>query len=65
MIKLWDTDEIRGETSCSVCGYVAEENMIDLGAEWTNHSEGKIRAELARPQHSLFLTRDFPLDKKV
>ena len=22
----WDTDEIRGETSCSVCGYVAEEN---------------------------------------
>ena len=25
----WDTDEVRGETSCSQCGYVAAENMID------------------------------------
>ncbi len=28
----WDTDDIRGETSCSECGYVAAENMIDPGA---------------------------------
>ena len=31
----WDTDEVRGETSCSECGYVAEENMMDL--EEQNH----------------------------
>ena len=28
----WDSDEIRGETSCSECGFVASENMIDPGA---------------------------------
>ena len=36
----WDSDEIRGETICSDCGYVASENMIDPGAEWINHSDG-------------------------
>ena len=30
----WDADNIRGETVCSDCGYVATENMIDPGAEW-------------------------------
>ena len=25
----WDSDNIRGETVCSECGYVASENMID------------------------------------
>ncbi len=45
----WDTDEIRGETSCSECGYVAEENMIDLGAEWTNHSGGDDKSRVGAP----------------
>ena len=45
----WDTDEVRGETSCSVCGYVAEENMIDLGAEWTNHSGGEDKSRVGAP----------------
>ena len=45
----WDTDEVRGETSCSECGYVAEENMMDLGAEWTNHSGGDDRSRVGAP----------------
>ena len=40
----WDTDSVRGETICSECGYVAAENMIDPGAEWTNHSGGEDRS---------------------
>ena len=40
----WDSDEIRGETTCSDCGYVASENMIDPGAEWVNHSNGDDRS---------------------
>ena len=28
----WDTDVVRGETSCAVCGFVAAQNMIDPGA---------------------------------
>ena len=43
----WDTDDIRGETSCSECGYVASENMIDPGAEWINH--------LASSDHESFI----------
>ena len=30
----WDADNVRGETVCSDCGYVASENMMDPGAEW-------------------------------
>ncbi|MCK5868607.1 MAG: hypothetical protein KAG07_04185, partial [Candidatus Thalassarchaeum sp.] len=45
----WDTDEIRGETSCSQCGYVAAENMIDPGAEWINHSGGDDRSRVGAP----------------
>ena len=45
----WDADEIRGETVCSDCGYVAEENMIDPGAEWVNHSEGNDRSRVGAP----------------
>ena len=26
----WDTDVVRGETSCAVCGFVAAQNMICL-----------------------------------
>ena len=45
----WDTDNIRGETVCSDCGYVAAENMIDPGAEWVNHSNGDDRSRVGSP----------------
>ena len=45
----WDSDEIRGETICSDCGYVASENMIDPGAEWTNYSDGNDRSRVGGP----------------
>ena len=45
----WDSDDIRGETVCSECGYVASENMIDPGAEWVNHSNGEDRSRVGSP----------------
>ena len=45
----WDSDNIRGETVCSECGYVASENMIDPGAEWVNHSNGDDRSRVGAP----------------
>ena len=45
----WDSDNIRGETICADCGYVAAENMIDPGAEWVNHSNGDDRSRVGAP----------------
>ena len=45
----WDTDVVRGETSCAVCGFVAAQNMIDPGAEWINHSNGDDRSRVGAP----------------
>ena len=45
----WDSDNVRGETICSHCGYVAAENMIDPGAEWVNHSNGDDRSRVGAP----------------
>ena len=45
----WDTDDVRGETSCAVCGFVAAQNMIDPGAEWVNHSDGNDRSRVGAP----------------
>jgi len=45
----WDTDSSRGETTCSECGYVAEQNMIDPGAEWINHSGADDRSRVGAP----------------
>ncbi len=45
----WDSDDIRGETSCSECGFVASTNMIDPGAEWVNHSNGDDRSRVGAP----------------
>lgn len=45
----WDADNIRGETVCSDCGYVAVQNMIDPGAEWINHSNGDDRSRVGAP----------------
>ena len=45
----WDTDISRGETVCSVCGFVVEQNMIDPGAEWVNHSDGTDRSRVGAP----------------
>ena len=47
--RSWDTDDIRGETICSECGFVAAENMIDPGAEWINHSDGDDRSRVGAP----------------
>jgi len=33
----WDEDLERGEVVCGLCGLVADENLIDPGAEWTNY----------------------------
>ena len=45
----WDSDNVRGETVCSDCGYVAAENMIDPGAEWVNHSNSDDRSRVGAP----------------
>ena len=45
----WDTDVVRGETSCAVCGYFGAQNMIDPGAEWVNHSDGADRSRVGAP----------------
>ena len=45
----WREDEVRGETYCLPCGNVAEENAIDLGAEWTNYSDGADRSRVGAP----------------
>jgi len=45
----WDDDNIRGETICADCGYVAAENMIDPGAEWVNYSNGDDRSRVGSP----------------
>ena len=48
-VASWDTDNSRGEIICSECGYVAEQNMIDPGAEWINHSGGEDRSRVGAP----------------
>lgn len=45
----WDEDISRGETCCLSCGFVAEQNSIDPGAEWTNHSDGQDRSRVGAP----------------
>jgi transcription initiation factor TFIIB len=45
----WDTDMSRGEIVCSSCGFVAEQNMIDPGAEWVNHSDGTNQSRVGAP----------------
>jgi len=50
----WEADEVRGEEFCAVCGSVAEENIIDPSAEWTNYSDGADRSRVGAPaRHSL------------
>ncbi|SVB40929.1 uncharacterized protein METZ01_LOCUS193783, partial [marine metagenome] len=45
----WDANDIRGETTCADCGYVAAENMLDPGAEWVYHSDGNDRSRVGAP----------------
>lgn len=44
----WEEDSQRGEVVCGYCGLVAEESMIDPGAEWTNH-EGQDKSRVGAP----------------
>ena len=45
----WNMDQSRGEVTCNACGYVAEDNIIDPGAEWTNRDKGEDRSRVGRP----------------
>ena len=46
----WKLDDSRGEVSCNSCGLVVEENVIDPGAEWTNHANtGVDRSRVGAP----------------
>jgi transcription initiation factor TFIIB len=45
----WDEDQTRGEAYCAACGNVAETNIIDPGAEWTNYSDGVDRSRVGAP----------------
>ena len=45
----WDFDITRGEITCGDCGLVAEENVPDPGAEWTNRDNGEDRSRVGRP----------------
>jgi len=45
----WIQDDNRGEVHCGSCGLVVEDSVIDLGAEWTNHSDGNDRSRVGAP----------------
>lgn len=45
----WTLDTGRGEITCDSCGLVAEENVPDPGAEWTNRDSGDDRSRVGRP----------------
>ena len=45
----WDFDVTRVEITCADCGLVAEENVPDPGAEWTNRDNGEDRSRVGRP----------------
>ncbi|MCS5537082.1 MAG: hypothetical protein NZ770_03155 [Candidatus Poseidoniaceae archaeon] len=45
----WIQDDNRGEVHCGSCGLVVEDTVIDLGAEWTNHSDGNDRSRVGSP----------------
>jgi transcription initiation factor TFIIB len=45
----WSLDTGRGEITCEMCGLVAEENVPDPGAEWTNRDSGDDRSRVGRP----------------
>ena len=42
-------DMSRGEVVCNVCGLIADDNLIDPGAEWTNRDRGEDRARTGAP----------------
>ncbi len=46
---MWEQDDVRGEVHCSSCGLIAEENIIDYSAEWTNHGDGVDRSRVGAP----------------
>ncbi|DAC34510.1 MAG TPA: hypothetical protein D7I05_03790, partial [Candidatus Poseidoniales archaeon] len=45
----WHMDMTRGEVVCNVCGLIADDNLIDPGAEWTNRDRGEDRARTGAP----------------
>ncbi len=45
----WSTDETRGEVHCASCGLVVEQDVIDPGAEWSNHGDGTDKSRVGAP----------------
>ena len=45
----WGLDENRGEVVCNHCGLVAEQSMIDPGADWTNHDHFQDKSRVGAP----------------
>jgi len=59
----WSLDTNRGEVFCDSCGNVVEQNVIDEGPEWTNHSEGQDKSRVGGP--STYLLADKGLNTSI
>ena len=59
----WSQDNNRGEVFCESCGAVVEENVIDEGPEWTNHSDGQDKSRVGGP--STYLLADKGLNTTI
>ena len=59
----WSQDDSRGEVYCGSCGTVVEQNVIDEGPEWTNHSDGQDKSRVGGP--STFLLADKGLNTTI
>ena len=59
----WTQDDNRGEVYCGSCGTVVEQNVIDEGPEWTNHSDGPDKSRVGGP--STYLLADKGLNTTI
>lgn len=59
----WSLDNNRGEVFCDSCGNVVEQNVIDEGPEWTNHSDGQDKSRVGGP--STYLLADKGLNTSI
>ncbi|ASJ02513.1 transcription initiation factor IIB [Thermococcus profundus] len=64
-------DPSRGEVVCKVCGYVIEENVVDMGPEWRafDASQREKRARAGAPEsillHDKGLSTDIGIDRSL
>ncbi len=59
----WSFDKSRGEVFCESCGSVVEQNIIDEGPEWTNHSDQVDNSRVGAP--STYLLADKGLNTTI